>query len=317
MKRWAYYKDEKEDYQEISAYQVAQKKKAEPGIWEGRTFYSTHYPPEIRLEMCHKCSERGNYFFAYNPGQEDALNKLGGEGESLTHKLIKTAICELSQMSLVIIGENTRFYLNFLKGETEKEVKYNDKKYYIDVFKYFTSRHCDNYKKNLELKWEGKIGIEVRRTNKVKNLKQAALKAGEIPTVEFHVPENWEFDVYMDVLEKNSTEKDWRNYIERIKKNLSIYMKVTKLNDPSSKEYLAEENQDLKKQMFYAKESTHKLMEKNKVLERIVNEKECELSTKTSIIERLTANNNNLERELTRFMKMRFFRWVWFRMTGR
>ena len=98
-KYWAYYL-KNNVYKKINASQVLIYEKKEPGRWRRQEYFSTHSIDD-RLKMHHKVSHRLNCFFAYNPGQDDALERLGG-GESLSHYLFKQAISELEQTTLSI-----------------------------------------------------------------------------------------------------------------------------------------------------------------------------------------------------------------------
>ena len=98
MKTWAFYKHNG-NWHKIGVRAAVAREKDEPGQWRTKTYYSTHSPPSVRLKMHIRRSPKGKLLFAYNRGQEDEAERLGG-GESLEHYLYKIAISELTSTSI-------------------------------------------------------------------------------------------------------------------------------------------------------------------------------------------------------------------------
>ena len=101
MKTWAFYKNG-EEWHRIGLYAVLAREKVEPNLWRRRTYYSTHSPSNIRLKTNIRQSSKGTFSFAYNPGQEAEVARLGG-GETLIYYLYKIAISELMIITVCVI----------------------------------------------------------------------------------------------------------------------------------------------------------------------------------------------------------------------
>lgn len=238
MKCYAYYK-ENGSYHLIHSRQVLHNERQQPGQWRRREYFSTHREPTPKLRMHHKFAmEKDSCFFAFNSGQNELIAKYG-DGESLTHRLYKIAISELKATTLVLKDSNLRLPIKILSTEIEKPHHYRESAYpfRFDVFCTFDSN--SPYK----LKWNGELVIEVHVTNEVKGKKLQVIAESDISAVEFTVSK---WDVYAR-REEHSTPELERAFIERIKKRLYQSMDVKMVNNPSTKEYLQQENSKLKK----------------------------------------------------------------------
>lgn len=226
-KYWAYL--DENSHNKINAREVLELEGREPGRWKhNRVYYSTHLPVQ-RLLMWHRRSHTGTCSFVYQPGQDEEIERLGG-GESLTHYLFKVAISELSS-TLLKIKRYADIPINIQKSIIEKKFSYNGKNYFVDVFCEFASNG------SLELKWDGRLGMEVNYQHALEEEKIGVLKELEIPVVEISISDKFIYRVE----DENSTPALERRYIDFIKRNLSEYMFVELLSNPSTKEFLKKE----------------------------------------------------------------------------
>lgn len=262
MKVRAYYKDTNGVSIMITAFGVWHRERAAPG-WRKRLFFSIH-PPNMRLPMHHRRKRNGTCCFVYNPKDREQAERLGG-GESMAHYLFKTAISELTSSELRMGYHVPGVKIKFKNLRTEREITHNGKKYYIDVFGEFESANP------LQLKWGGSIGIEVCHSHPVEEEreKMAAFRALEVPVVQIKISDKL---LYRTPDHMSTPDKE-RKYIEFLKPRLMDYMGVKILNDPSTKEYLQEENSSLKskvtelaKQLEAEKQRCVKLDRKNQML---------------------------------------------------
>ncbi|WP_322864568.1 hypothetical protein [Aeromonas allosaccharophila] len=303
MKTWAFYK-EGETWHPIGINAALAREKEAPGLWQRRTYYSTHSPEHIRLRMNIRKSSKGNYSFAYNPGQDDEIERLGG-GESLAHYLYKIAISELKHTTLKIKNLENDIIINIIDSQTEKHVSMDGRDYYIDVYLKFDSPS------KYQLKWGGELGIEVHNTNPVKGQKLKDLQAIGIPIIEVDVNEKLAYRKS----EEYSTPELERSYIEFIKMRFSEYLRGRILSNPNTKEYLEEENLQLKNQVDFltaalskAKEECTEMKEKNT---NFISDN----AQKSNLILQLEAAKKDFESQLKNFQNMGILKYIWYWLT--
>lgn len=305
MKKWAFYK-EGDEWHRIGVYAALAKEKEEPGLWRRRTYYSTHFPASVRLRMNIRESSKGKFLFAYNPGQDAEIERLGG-GESLAHYLYKVAISELAETTLKISNLNQDINVRFTEAQTEKRVYIDDRYYDIDVYVKFESSS------EYQLKWGGELGIEVHNTNPVVGQKLKDLKALRIPIIEVGVNEKLTYKTS----EEYSTPESERNYIQFLKERLSKYLWGKVLSDPKSYEYLEKENAHLLKLVDQLKQNVKTSEINHEQTKRTL--EECKILVKQQNSSLIEKENRavNLDRELTRLISMGIFRFIWFKLTKR
>jgi hypothetical protein len=306
MKVKAYYKDKNGVFKMITAFGVWHKEMAEPG-WRKRKFFSTH-PPGKRFPMHHRRKKNGTCCFVFNPKYKKLSERLGG-GESLAHYLFKIAISELASSELRTGHHQPSVKIRFKNLRTEKEIVHNGKKYYIDVFGEFESSSP------MQLKWGGLIGIEVCHSHPVEEEKEkmVAFRALELPVVQIKISDK----LLYRTPEHLSTPDKERKYIEFLKPFLTDYMGVKILSNPSTKEYLQEENSSLKskltaleKQLESEKRRCEDLDRKNKTLSKELEDKKNHIH---QLSDQTRKANENLEwvknLSLIRFFFKKRFGW--------
>lgn len=304
MKKWAFYKEGGEWYR-IGVYAALDKENGEPGLWRRRTYYSTHFPPNVRLRMNIRKSSRGKFLFAYNPGQDAELERLGG-GESLVHYLYKIAISELGQTTLRLGNLDEEIKIQLIETQVEKRVYIGDRYYDIDVYVKFTSSS------QYQLRWGGVLGIEVCNTNPVKGQKLKDLKVLGIPIIEVKANEMLAYKTP----EEYSTPELEKDYIRFLKGRLEEYLWGKVLSNPKSAEYLEKENAELimeiKRLNDKLRVSGVAIAQKNRELEQ------CSMKLEryhSSLIEKDTLLSG-VRVDLEALNNMGVFRFIWFKLTG-
>lgn len=242
MKTIAFYLEDGE-WIIIGAEELERRQKYDPHTWKSdREYYSTNSEPERRLKM-HLKRRGESVYFAFNPGQDDDIKRLG-EGETLGHYMYKTAISELKSTTLKLRGKGVDVKINITSAEVEKCIQLTDRKYFIDVFLTFESKSA--YRD----RWNGQVGIEVHKTNAVDCLKKADMKALDIPIVEVTVFDN--FLGYVANNEKSVSNEAVRKQIDWIKERLTKQLWAKVISDPVSDEFSKNENADLKQRLASA-----------------------------------------------------------------
>jgi hypothetical protein len=305
MKKWAFYK-EGEEWHRIGVYAALAKEKEEPGLWRRRTYYSTHFPASVRLRMNIRKSPKGKFLFAYNPGQDAEIERLGG-GESLAHYLYKVAISELGETTLKISNLNKDIDVRFIDAQTEKRVYIDGRYYDIDVFVKFQSPS------EYQLKWGGELGIEVHNTNPVVGQKLKDLKALRIPIIEVGVNEKLAYKTS----EEYSTPESERGHIEFLKERFAEYLWGKVLSDPKSLEYLENENADLHNMINQLKQRVNASEISHEQTQRTLEEYKVRVKQQNSSLAEKENLAVNLGRELTRLRSMGILRFIWFKLTNR
>lgn len=305
MKKWAFYK-EGEEWHRIGVYAALAKEKEEPGLWRRRTYYSTHFPASVRLRMNIRKSSKGKFLFAYNPGQDAEIERLGG-GESLAHYLYKMAISELGGTTLKISNLNKTIDVKFTAVQTEKRVYIDDRYYDIDVFVKFKSSS------EYQLKWGGELGIEVHNTNPVIGQKLKDLKTLRIPIIEVSVNEKLAYKTS----EELSTPESERNYIEFLKERFAEYLWGKVLSDPKSYEYLEKENAHLLKMVDQLTQNVNASEDSHNQTRRTLEEYKLRVKQQNSSLVEKDNLTVTLEQQLSRLKSMGAFRFIWFKLTNR
>ncbi|MFQ2225844.1 hypothetical protein ACK32Z_02900 [Aeromonas hydrophila] len=305
MKTWAFYK-EGETWHRIGINAALAREKEAPGLWQRRTYYSTHSPEHIRLRMNIRRSSKGNYSFAYNPGQDDEIERLGG-GESLAHYLYKIAISELKQTTLKIKNLENDIIIYIIDSQTEKHVSIDGRDYYIDVYLKFYSPS------KYQLKWGGELGIEVHNTNPVTGQKLRDLQAIGIPIIEVDINEKLAYRI----AEEYSTPELERSYIEFIKQRFSEYLRGKILSNPNTVEYLEEENSQLKNQVEILTEALSKAERECSEMREENTDCKSDHAKNSLLILQLEAAKNDFESQLLKFQNMGVFKYIWYRLTSK
>lgn len=304
MKKWAFYK-EGEEWRKIGLNAALYKEKEEPGQWRRRTYYSTHSPARVRLRMHIRKSSKGTYSFAYNRGQEKEIERLGG-GESLAHYLYKIAISELSHTTLKLSNLSEDVTIHFVNAQTEKRVYIGNRYYDLDVFVNFTSQS------KYQIKWNGKLAIEVHNTNPVIGQKLKDLRNLRIPVIEVSVNEKLAYKTP----EEYTTPELERKYIDFLKGRISDYLWGKVLSDPNSIDYLENENLELIERIKKLREQlqhTESLLEKEK---KTVSDSEEKLKTANEELIKINKLSSELRTQVEDLKAMGIFRFLWLKLAG-
>ncbi|MCG7981854.1 MAG: hypothetical protein JAY90_03775 [Candidatus Thiodiazotropha lotti] len=305
MKKWAFYKDG-EEWHRIGVYAALAKEKEEPGLWRRRTYYSTHSDASVRLRMNIRKSPKGQYLFAYNPGQDTRIERLGG-GESLAHYLYKVAISELKNTTLKISNLKKDIRVQFIEAETEKRVYIDDRYYDLDVFVKFKSSS------EYQLKWGGELGIEVHNTNPVIGQKLRDLKELRVPVIEIGVNKNLAYKT----VEEYSTPESERDYIEFLKGRLTDHLWGKVLSDPKSVEYLEKENSYLIDLVGQLKEKLANSEIHLKQAKLSLEKSEQRIKQQGALLIEKDSFSNDLEVQLKRHRNMGVFSFFWYKLTNK
>ena len=296
MKYIAYYKD-KDCWHRIYARDAKAKEEKFPSKWVKKTYYSFHAIESIRLTMHLKTSPKGKPFFAYNPGQDDLLEKYGG-GESLAHYLFKIAISELKSTTLRILGSDQEIEIKIINSKIEHKI--NKGEYVIDVFLKFESDSL------YQRKWGSILAVEVHHTNSVNAIKLEAIRDKRIPLIEVDVSKHMMYRIS----EEDSTQNLEQEYIDHIKSKLSKYMNVRLLNDPKSIGQLEYEN---KKLIDYVRENEKKRQETDVKLHHCINENnkiKIDLDKNTELVDSQNKKLQQLENQIIKQRNMNFFEFL-------
>lgn len=305
MKKWAFYK-EGDEWRRIGVYAALAKEKKEPGRWRRRTYYSTHSPESVRLRMNIRKSPKGKFLFAYNPGQDIEIARLG-RGESLVHYLYKIAISELNHTTLKISNLNKNISVQFTETQTEKRVHIDDRYYDLDVFVKFKSDS------DYQLKWGGELGIEIHNTNPVRGQKLKDLQMHRVPIIEIEVNKYLAYKIE----EEYSTPELERIYVESLKERLSEYLWSKVLSDPKSLEYLEKENSHLVKLIGQLKESLNNSKKIHDKMESDLEECKLKIEQKNALLREKESLLTTLRAQLTKFKHMGIIRFLWYKLTNR
>lgn len=182
-KSWAYVTEFGRET--ITAWAIMRERAKRGGEPLGKTYWSNHKPGERKRVK--QVQVEGTTFFAYiNAADTHA----GGEGESLSHRLLKEAIAELSgtKLKLGTYGEHD---ITITHGETEKLIPTIEGTYYADAYLRFT---CLS---RLAHRWSGEVYIEVHNTHAVPVDKQKELQRSRVPVVEVPLLKAFEYQ-YQD-----------------------------------------------------------------------------------------------------------------------
>ncbi|NYH26069.1 hypothetical protein [Paraburkholderia bryophila] len=254
-----------------------------------KTYWSAHKSGS-RWPMEHVVLKTGTTFFKYK-NKADATK--GGPGESLSHRLFKEAISRITgtQLKLKNFGEHQ---IQIQAGATEKEIVFDDGKYFADAYLRFTSAT------NLALRWEGEVYVEVHHKHAVPVEKQRQLRELGIPVVEVKLPEFFEYRH-----ESDSTAKHEEEHVAWICRTLQQggFLAGTVISDRRSKELLEEMVRELEQQLLAANADRKEMQDAyKKRLEKA--EEEVARLTQDTVNQRTRANQlvtrvANQEGELT------------------
>ncbi len=224
----------------------------------------------------------------------------------MAHYLFKTAISELTSSKLKKGLQDPGVEIRFKNMRTEKEFVHGGKSYFIDVFGEFESPS------RLQLKWGGLLGIEVCHSNPVEEEKKAAFRALELPVVQIKISDK----LLYRTPEHLSTPDNEMRYVDFLKTKLTDFMGVNILCNPSTKEYLKEENISLKsklaaleKQLESEKQRCDDLDRKNKALSK-------ELEDKESQINQLSEQTRKANKDLEWIKSLNFIRFFFKKRFG-
>lgn len=178
-KSWAY--ESEFGRERITAWAISRERAKYDGKPLGLTYWSTHKPG--RRKPVKHVQKGATAFFAYiNPA--DAAT--GGDGESLSHQLLKEAIAQLSGTKLKL-GHQGEHDITITHGETEKLIPTVDGTYYADAYLRFTSMT------RLGLRWSGELYIEVHYAHAVPVDKEKELQRSRVPVVEVPLLKAFEY----------------------------------------------------------------------------------------------------------------------------
>jgi hypothetical protein len=169
-KSWAYVSEFGRE--RITAWAITHERAKYGGKPLGRTYWSNHKPG--RRKPVKHVQKAGTAFFAYiNPADAEG----GGEGESLSHRLLKEAIAGLAGTKFNL-GDYGEHDITITHGETEKLMPTREGTYYADLYLRFT---CST---RLALRWSGEVYLEIHNTHAVPVDKQKELRRSRVPVVE-------------------------------------------------------------------------------------------------------------------------------------
>lgn len=195
-------------------------------------YFSNHRPGK-RVPVKHVMKGGSSYFSFIGDG-------IGGhgDGESLNHLLFKEALLNVTKMTLSLSFStngkskaNHQIPITITHIEPEKLLVTHTGNRYVDIYLEFKAAHW------LDIKWEGKLYLEINNTHAVDAAKQLELRELDIPLVEVRIPEFFDYKIP----EEDTTDALEDAHRLRIKKTLegpNSYLKGVVLNDPSSKKFL-------------------------------------------------------------------------------
>ncbi|CAJ3524233.1 Uncharacterised protein [Burkholderia pseudomallei] len=223
-KSWAYVTEFGRE--RITAWAIMQERAKYDGKPLGRTYWSNHKPG--RRKAVKHVQKAGTAFFAYiNPADADG----GGEGESLSHRLLKEAIAGLAGTKLKL-GNYGEHDITVTHGETEKLIPTKEGTYYADAYLRFT---CST---RLALRWSGEVYVEVHNTHAVPVDKEKELRRSRVPVVEVPLLKAFEYP------HKDDDTSDPREeaHVQRIRNMLEKgYLAGQVISDRRSVEFLEQE----------------------------------------------------------------------------
>ncbi|NRQ43440.1 hypothetical protein HRH59_12870 [Rheinheimera sp. YQF-2] len=232
-KKFADFINDNGEYERVSIWKVRKKEQQAPGQWNVAKYYSTHRLEENKLRMTpshtyNKRLNRNTHFFKYLAGQIENDNKGGDGGESMTHMAYKDAISRLKRTKLVFSHRKLSFDIEITKAELEKTILLNGRKFRLDVYIEFTSEHeyC--------LKWNGRMGIEVCRSNSLHLEKIEGLETLGIPVVQIRTHSKFEFNEE----EHEDDEDQYNQHVDYLVKRFTQELRGMIYVDPQSVEYL-------------------------------------------------------------------------------
>ncbi|WP_423391972.1 hypothetical protein [Burkholderia sp. LMG 21824] len=223
-KSWAYVTEFGRE--RITAWAIKQERAKYDGKPLGRTYWSNHKPG--RRKAVKHVQKAGTAFFAYiNPADAEG----GGEGESLSHRLLKEAIAGLAGTKLKL-GNYGDHDVTITHGEIETLFPTIEGTYYADAFLRFT---CST---RLALRWSGEIYIEVHNTHAVPVDKVKELRRSRVPVVEVPLLKVFDYP-YQD---EDTTDLREAAHVERIRSMLENGFLAGKvISDRRSVEFLEQD----------------------------------------------------------------------------
>lgn len=146
-------------------------------------WWSTQAEPSKRRSMCIRKSPAGTLFFAYK-GDESGGGE-GNGGESLHHFIYKTAIASLGEATFQVnnLPGQPIIPLRIVNAETEKHFTYKGQSFYADIFIEFSNSP------EFELRWGGKLAVEIIHTSKTPQIKRDFYEEQGITVLEVKVSE--------------------------------------------------------------------------------------------------------------------------------
>jgi hypothetical protein len=223
-KSWAYVTEFGRE--RITAWAISRERAKYDGKPLGKTYWSNHKPGQRKPVK--QVQKAGTTFFAYiNPTDADG----GGDGESLSHRLLKEAIAGLAgtKLKLGIYGEHD---VTITHGETEKLMPTKEGTYYADAYLRFT---CST---RLALRWSGELYVEVHNRHAVPVDKQKELQRSRIPVVEVPLLKTFEYP-YPD---EDTSDPREAVHLERIRDMIEKgFLEGQVISDRLSVEFLEQE----------------------------------------------------------------------------
>jgi hypothetical protein len=223
-KSWAYVSEFGRE--RITAWAISRERAKYDGKPLGQTYWSTHKPGR-RKPVKHVQKGATAYFAYINPA--DAVD--GGDGESLSHRLLKEAIAGLSGTTLRL-GNQGEHDITITHGETEKLIPTVEGTYYADAYLRFTSNTL------LGLRWSEELYVEVHHTHAVPVDKQKELRRSRVPVVEVPLLDAFKYPHE----DENTSDPREAAHLERIRNMLEKgFLAGQVISDRRSVEFLEQE----------------------------------------------------------------------------
>jgi len=190
-------------------------------------FMSTQKDPSKRLEM----SAVKNGFYRYKIGGDRTDNNFDKDGDSLSHSIAIQVLSEMDEINFVCGKDKYTLKVKNIRSDDLKLQLTNRGKfdyYYPDLICAF------NNPKDLALKWDSKLAIEVKHTHACENEKIQDFESHGIPIIEVNI-ENISIEKKFNT--KHPTPELLEQYYNYLKNTFGnqVYGKI--LSNPVSAKY--------------------------------------------------------------------------------
>lgn len=190
-------------------------------------FMSTQKDPAKRTEM----SAVKNGFYRYKVGENNSNTIHDKDGSSLSHSIAIQVLAEMDEINFVFGEEEHKFEAKEIRSEYLKLQLTNRNRYeyyYPDLVCFFDTP------KELSLKWESKVAIEVKHTHPCEDEKIQDFESHGIPIIEVNIKG---ISIEKKFNTKPPTPEQLENYYHYLKNTFrkKVYGKV--LSNPVSNKY--------------------------------------------------------------------------------